>query len=155
MTVDEALRVLSPDVARAMLEHIGRVKHDLGKYVALQARWLGPEASAVQRLEALRQDLLETRRGPGGTQDAVSVWRALRRPLLGLETVGGEMVDLSDDPDVTAVEGAMRHIEDVLPLLGGQALQPAAVDAAMGHALACAEAVRSLHKRARHAQGEW
>lgn len=55
-----------------------RVRHDLGKYVHLEARWLGEDASDVEYRDALRTDLLRTRRGPSGDEDCVVLWARLR-----------------------------------------------------------------------------
>ncbi len=152
--MEQALRRLAPDAGRAVVDHVGRIKHDLGKYVALQARWLGEEATLDQRRAAVRQDLLTTRRGPGGTRDAVSLWGQLRGPLVGEEPLdGGAVVDLSDDPGVRAVDASMTQIEALVPLLTEQA--PAdIVDSARQAAFACGEAVRDLNHRARHAWQE-
>ncbi len=62
-------------------EHAARAKHDLGKYVAFQARWLGDDASADQLLEALRQDVRATRRSDAETLAAPELWARLRAPL--------------------------------------------------------------------------
>jgi hypothetical protein len=59
-----------------------RAKHDLGKYVAFQLRWLGPDCTDVDLLEALRADVLQTRRGPNGVETAMSIWSRLRPDLL-------------------------------------------------------------------------
>lgn len=66
------------DDPRARLERASALKHDLGKYVA----WLSTNVSAEQwqapvpgpASEALRKDLLETRRGPRGVQAAWELW---------------------------------------------------------------------------------
>ena len=59
-----------------------RAKHDLGKYVAFQLRWLAPDCTDTELLEALRVDVLETRRGPTGVETAMSIWSRLRPELL-------------------------------------------------------------------------
>jgi len=55
-----------------------RVRHDLGKYVHLEARWLDHEAPVEELREALAHDLLRTRRGPQGDEDCVQLWARLR-----------------------------------------------------------------------------
>ena len=64
-----------------MREYLVRLKHDLGKYIAFQVRYLPPGASASERREALAADLLGTRRGPEGVRDAPSVWAEFRATL--------------------------------------------------------------------------
>lgn len=81
-----------------LLEAAARARHDLGKYVAFQARWLEPDAPADALREALREDLLRTRKGPDGVVDAATLWRDLRGPLLpaGVERIDGLMAELAD-----------------------------------------------------------
>lgn len=67
---------------RASAEQIADLVHDLGKYVHLSARMLGPEAGLEERWAALREDLLETRRGPKGVQSAAAVYAQRRAALL-------------------------------------------------------------------------
>jgi hypothetical protein len=62
-----------------------RVRHDLGKYVHLEARWLGEDADADELREALRTDLLRTRRGPEGHVGCVELWAQLRPTLSGVD----------------------------------------------------------------------
>lgn len=66
---------------------VARIRHDLGKYVALQQRWLPPGATADERRAAVLADVLETRRSPRSTDDAVAVWAGLaeERAVLGDE----------------------------------------------------------------------
>ena len=73
----------------ALIEWIGRLKHDLGKYITMSQRWLEPDASISERREALIQDVTETRRGPDGTQTAVEVWGSFRAVYEGSEALPG------------------------------------------------------------------
>ena len=63
-----------------------RVRHDLGKYVHLEARWLGEDANELELREALHNDLARTRRDPSGDEDCERVWARLRGDLAGLDT---------------------------------------------------------------------
>lgn len=109
---------LSPEAWSALAAHVGRLKHDLGKYVALQQRWLPADAPSADRRAALRDDLLSTRRGPSGIQDALSVWQEFRPGLRGeVELPGGHRVDLSAHPVVRAVEEGMGVLAEVVAAL--------------------------------------
>jgi hypothetical protein len=82
----------------SLLEAAARARHDLGKYICFQARWLEPGTPVDTLRDALRDDLLRTRRGPDGTQDAVAVWAELREALApaGVERVDALMATLAD-----------------------------------------------------------
>ncbi len=66
---------------QAAAEQIADLVHDLGKYVHLSARMLAPDAALDERWAALREDLLETRRGPAGAEPAAVVYAARRAAL--------------------------------------------------------------------------
>lgn len=59
-------------------ETMAALRHDLGKYVCFEARWLGEDAGAEALRDALRADLLRTRRGPTGEEPAAAIWARLR-----------------------------------------------------------------------------
>ncbi|MCO4743199.1 MAG: hypothetical protein KC912_00320 [Proteobacteria bacterium] len=114
-------------------DHAARIKHDLGKYVAFQARWLPDDPADDELREALVADLLSTRRGPDGSMDALQVWDAFRAPLVGDEPLEEVSVDLSEhrafvelDQSMTALRvhvEALRAGEDIdLGLARAQAL---------------------------------
>ena len=84
-------------MSQELVEAAAAAKHDLGKYVAFQARWLAPDASDADRLEALQADVLHTRRSAEGSEDAPSLWRRLRPGLAALEA----------DADLVAVDQAI------------------------------------------------
>lgn len=139
---------MDPELRVAALEHAARVKHDLGKYVAFQLRWLPPDAPLADRVDALRADLLSTRRGPDGAVDAPTLWAELRAPLVGeVPLPGGAHVNLSNDPAVVAIDAAIAEIRDVVAGLDGADV--ALVEAGTRAALAVAEAARDLHRRLR------
>ena len=94
----------------ALRRHAARLKHDLGKYVSFQARWLPDSASVEMVAEAVRADLLSTRRGPAGEQDALEVWQGFRPVLVGEQHIDGQLVDLSDAP-------AFRHLDEAMQRL--------------------------------------
>lgn len=61
----------------SLREAAARARHDLGKYVAMQVRWVGVDGPPIELREALRSDLLRTRGGEG----VAAVWASLRAPL--------------------------------------------------------------------------
>jgi len=90
------------------------VRHDLGKYVHLEARWLGEDATAVDYRDALRTDLLRTRRGPQGDEDCLTLWFRLRPTVSDF--------DLHEvDDRVTRIGAALPALEQ-LDLPGLRAL---------------------------------
>ena len=146
------LDALDPHARDALAALAGRLKHDLGRYVAMQARWLGPDADAATKQAALRDDLLATRRGPDGSVDAVAVWAPSADALLGREELAsGIVVDLTHDPDVQRIVGGMAHLTHVIGLLRGGTLDSEGVDGAITASIEVAEACRDLHRRAREA----
>ena len=124
-----------------LLEAAERAKHDLGKYIAFQARWLPPSAERRDWQEGLVSDLLQTRRGPAGTEDAVTLWKRLRPSLAGLE----------QDPDLLQVEDAMKTIEEALDDLRTDCLSVEALQALGETAKLVAHHLSLLHKRLRGA----
>lgn len=62
-----------------------RVRHDLGKYVHLEARWLDEDATTEELREALINDLRRTRRGPDGELDCCALWARLRPTVATLD----------------------------------------------------------------------
>lgn len=95
-----------------------RVRHDLGKYVHLEARWLGEDALEADYRDALHTDLLRTRRGPAGDLDCVAVWAGLRPSLEGFDT-----------REVDQLVGSLGARMHSLDLLGMVALRALAHDA--------------------------
>ena len=136
-------------VARAALgEHVTRVKHDLGKYVAFQVRALEPDAPFDLARDALIADVLATRRGPEGVRDAFSLWTELRPALVGdLPLSTSHRVDLREEPGFVEVDAGMAVIGALLGPLGEGAATEEQVRRGVAAALAVAEGCRELHRR--------
>ncbi len=115
------------------IEAAAKAKHDLGKYIAFQARWIEPGAPVHDLREALRDDLVRTRRGPDGVVGAAALWAGLRGPLvaLGIDAIDAQM-------------GVLAARADALESLDEAAL----LDTAR-IAREVADALRVLHARAR------
>lgn len=144
------LENVAPETLGPLTDHVGRLKHDLGKYVSLQARWLGEDASTADRRKALEADLLSTRRGPDGSHAATSVWDEFRPGLVGAGDLGGgARADLSDDPDLISLQHNMAIIADVSAALRANTAGDEVVARGADAALLVAEACRSLARRVR------
>lgn len=133
----------------ALREHLARLKHDLGKYVAFQQRWLGPDAGPESRRAALEADLLHTRRGPDGSVDALTVWADARPALVGQAELGGATIDLSHDPDIARLDGAMRAIAPLVEALRAGRATDVALARGSALALEVSETCRRLVERTR------
>lgn len=128
-------------MSKPLLAWATQAKHDLGKYIAFQSRWLPPTATNQDWHQALRSDLLETRKGPKGTEGAVEIWEAL----------SVNFTKLSGDSDLQAVHVAMARIKVQLSGLKAGALADEALQALAEDAKAVASHLSALHKRLREA----
>ncbi len=131
-------------IAVALVEAAAAAKHDLGKYVAFQIRWLAPDAPPEALLEALRSDVLQTRRGPTGIEDAPALWRRLRPPLAGLAP---------GDSNLASVDESVAALEAALPGLRAGDLTPTSLVETAAHARAVAAHLAALHRRLRSRVG--
>ncbi|MCP4804464.1 MAG: hypothetical protein GY913_20725 [Proteobacteria bacterium] len=89
----------------SLLQAAKAARHDVGKYIAFQLRWLPDDAPADELLEALRSDVLRTRRGPSGVESAPQVWARVREPLSSLDLHG-------IDTPMAELEAALGGLED-------------------------------------------
>ncbi|MCB9758823.1 MAG: hypothetical protein H6739_03205 [Alphaproteobacteria bacterium] len=119
------------------LQAAAKAKHDLGKYVCFQARWLSPDDPEAEWRDALRADVLETRRGPEGVEDAVALWARLRPPL----------AVLAPDPDLAAVDAAVAALRPRLEPLAAGTLDHAALMDCAAQARAVADHLARLVRR--------
>ena len=87
----------------SLLDAAKAARHDLGKYVCFEQRWLPEGASDEELLEALRADVLETRRSRQGVETAPQIWARLRGPLADLPQAA--RVDASVDLLEQGLEG--------------------------------------------------
>jgi hypothetical protein len=112
-----------------------RARHDLGRYVALQTRFVGTDGPLEDLRDALESDLLHTRRSPSGDLDVAGVWAMVRDDLAG-----------ADIAEVDALVSGLARRAASLATLDEPGLRETAT-----LALACAEAVREVHRRAAEA----
>lgn len=116
-----------------MLDLLGDLQHDLGKYVRLPLTMLPPGADWDEVRTALRHALLETRSGPDGTVPARVLWTlflarvgnrlsslpswrvleaAVERALAWESELGGDEPLPRDDieRDLSAISGAIQGL---------------------------------------------
>ncbi len=86
---------------------IARIRHDIGKYVTLQQRFLADDPSAEDLREALIADLGATRRGPAGAQSIAEVWSGL----------ADERDAVGSDPVLVRLDGLIAELTTCLPAL--------------------------------------
>ncbi|MBN1335926.1 MAG: hypothetical protein JXB39_08205 [Deltaproteobacteria bacterium] len=123
----------------SLVEAVARVRHDLGKYVAMELRWLPPDPDPEAVRAALRADVGATRRQGDRLESAPALWDRLRPSLAGL----------ADDPDVAAVDAAMEGLRALLPDLDHAPADRLAKGAAA--AMEVAHALKRLDQRVREA----
>ena len=140
-----------PAEARAGVHTVAtRLKHDLGKYISLQARWLPVHADAQALRDALVSDLLHTRRGPAGSEPAAEVWAPYEAQLTGrIALDDGHVVDLSEDVDVAGIRAGMRELDEVAACLVADTASEHQVARGLEVARTVADHATSLVKRTR------
>jgi hypothetical protein len=142
------MEYLPPAGLDALAQHLARARHDLGKYVAFQARWLPDGAGADELRAALLADLTRTRAAAGLVESAPEIWDRLRPALVGQAPLDdGSRVDLSGDADFLEVEAHIAVVRAALPTL--PAAPRPALEEARAAALGIAAALQRLHARAR------
>lgn len=134
----------------AIAAHARRLKHDLGKYIALRTRWLAEDAPPAEREQALRADLLETRRGPSGVSDAQAVWRGARAVFYGEASLVRDVtVSLAELPELRRAEDGMRALAVVIEALRAGPCDAAVVSQGIVGAREVAEGCGALEQRLR------
>ena len=113
------------------LEALADIRHDLGKYIGFEVRFLGPDPSVEELRMALKSDLLGTRKRGTEVESAWGLWARLRPDFL------------RDEPEVGEIDTLLEALEKTDLESGMEELQTAAVLATQ-----VAHATRRLHKRA-------
>jgi hypothetical protein len=118
------------------LSRLARLRHDLGKYVALQTRGLPPDPTDDELREALAADLLRTRSGPDGARDALEVWEDVK-------------VDLGGDPHFDRLLAAIERLRPRIAALRTGSLDRAGLLDAADAAREASDAAVALHRSRR------
>ena len=110
----------------SVADSASRARHDLGKYVCFQVRWLPEDAGDDALRGALKDDLLRTRRGPDGVATAAEVWSGFRAELAeapGFSVIDGVVEELArrattldqqSRADLDATAALARRLADLL-----------------------------------------
>lgn len=114
-----------------LVEDLSDLRHDLGKYVVFELRFLGDGPGVEDLRAALRADLLSTRRRGDATETAWAVWARLRPG------------QLDGDPDVQSIDALVERLATA-DLDGDEA----SLHAIAAVARRVADGTRRLHRRA-------
>lgn len=121
---------LSPEALEELVEDLAELRHDLGKYIAFETRFVGDDGGTDDLRGALRQDLLQTHRRRGEVETAWALWARLR-PM-----------QLAEEPEVAIIDRSLAELADI-DLSGPRDSLLRAVSLARG----VSEATRALHRR--------
>jgi hypothetical protein len=99
MRVEEA----GPEAIEDLVEQLADLRHDLGKYICFETRFVGIDAPETALREALKADLERTRcrRNPDGVEITESAWDLWARIRPG---------SLKDDPDITEIDALIGRL---------------------------------------------
>jgi hypothetical protein len=129
-----------------------RLRHDVGKYITMQQRWLGDEASVNARCEALLADVLQTRRREAETEDLFALWAEFEAVFGGRVCLGdGTRLDIVDDVDLMNIKSNVCLLEDVVRQLSSERPNPDLLERAEGATREISGACRSFSRRLRRA----
>lgn len=115
---------------------LARARHDLGKYVCFETRWLGDDADEASLRSALQADLLHTRRSPSGDFDVAAVWADVRTDIIAGAAADGA------GPDLAAIDARVAALAALALRLDALSLAELRNVALAARSLA--EAVRAL-----------
>ena len=101
MRVEEA----TAEALEMLVEDLSDIRHDLGKYVCFETRFVGVDAPQETLREALQADLHRTRRrrlgdGEEHTETAWALWARIRPEVL------------QDDPDVIEIDALIQALSE-------------------------------------------
>ncbi len=131
------VEALPPAVLAPLVEVLADIRHDLGKYICFEQRFLAADAPLDQRRAALIADVGQTRRSGERVESAMDLWARMRP------------AQLDGDEDVDFIDAEMGLLSQLW-----QATDPSDVERALAAAQAIARATRSLHGRALAQAGE-
>ena len=129
-----SFETLSAESLELLCEELADLRHDLGKYITFEARFIGLDADTEALRQALRADILQTYKRGDHIESAWQLWERLRPAALS-----------RDDPDVLRIEAALGALKQL-------SIDDAERDALLSgaaQASAVAEACRALLSRAR------
>jgi hypothetical protein len=125
------LEDVPPEALEELTEDLSDLRHDLGKYITFEVRFLGSDPETEALRAALRTDILQTHKRGDVCATAWQVWERMRP------------TQLAGDADVDRVEESLAALARVN--LTGSRVE---LEEAAGLAGEVAAATRSLFKRA-------
>jgi hypothetical protein len=112
------VKELTDEQLEDLSDTLADVRHDLGKYITFEVRFIGLDADTAALRQALKADLLQTDKRGDRVEAAWSVWARLRPGELG------------DDADVNAIDAALTALRALnLDVLDREGLLAAAATA--------------------------
>lgn len=108
-----------------------RLRHDLGKYIAMQSRW----ATDDELAEVLISDLLQTHRSGEQSTSACALWDALLPEL--------QRVD-PDAPELSLIRGHMK----IIATFAVDSINPSDLRVIRDSAVAVSDLTRDWYRRA-------
>ncbi len=126
-----SLSELRGEELEELVEDLSELRHDLGKYIGFECRFVGEDGETEALRAALRTDLLQTHRGRRGVESCWQLWARL------------EPADCAGEPELGVISSALASLSEV-------DLDGSREELLRGVALArqVTEATRSLHRRA-------
>ncbi|MCA9492134.1 MAG: hypothetical protein KC621_19510 [Myxococcales bacterium] len=97
------------------VELLARLKHDLGKAVSFQQRWLADPEDDEGLRSALVEDLLRTRRSGDDVSSAVELWARLRPALAADPTIGADEELRAIDAEVATLGEVAARLPEASP----------------------------------------
>ena len=92
------LAATTPAHSFQLLDQVDDLRHDLGKYISFETRFVGPDAEVETLRRALKADIFETHRRGNQVESAWELWARLRPS------------ELVEDPDILLIE---QHLIDL------------------------------------------
>jgi len=92
------LEDLGPQEGEDLVPELRAIRHDLGRYICFEQRFLEQEDNISELRQALQNDLLCTRRTADGSETCFALWARLRPSIL------------DGDPDVGVIDQAIAEI---------------------------------------------
>lgn len=127
-----SLAELDAEALEELLEDLTDLRHDLGKYITFETRFLEEGAGPEARRAALRKDMHRTREARGEVESAWQLWARLRP------------VEVAGEPEARRIAAALDELER-LDLDG----PPEVLDRAQALCAEVAASTRALHGRVR------
>jgi hypothetical protein len=98
MEVEMKLEELGPEEGEDLIRELRAIRHDLGRYICFEQRFLERKDDVLELRQALQSDLLSTRRTADGSETCFALWARLRPAVL------------DDDPDIRVIDQAIADI---------------------------------------------